>query len=195
MASEKDHLAVVARVDSLWEADELRTLLQAYDIRVFIPDEVTLNTLSHMTLAINPKGVRVVVNRGDLARARQILAETDEPRPSPSGPDVSDDALHEWEPVEGFDEPDARPALGSSDDCAERALRSATFAWLFSPVAALGVYYFVRAIRTARRTPPSDLRRFQRNLRGAVLIGLPPLGVLVLLAGLLIYAVAELLAQ
>ena len=96
------------------EARIVVAALEGAGIRAFIPGENTSATLPYLAIATNPNGVEVLVSSEDVEAARAAL---DAAR---SAPPIDGDGTPEDEEVE--DESNAQY-------CADRAARSALFAW------------------------------------------------------------------
>jgi hypothetical protein len=71
MASQNTEWVEVRSCAFLHEAEFVKSLLQAEDIEVFLPDEYTLGV--DPGLAPGFGGVRILVRQQDLSRARQVL--------------------------------------------------------------------------------------------------------------------------
>ena len=149
-----DHprLVPVAAATSISQADILRAVLEDAGIPAFIPNENASVVLCHISLAVNPDGILVLVRDEDEQAAREVLK-------LPAGSDGP---------------PQREPAAAretTADEYARMAARSAVFTWLFPPLAVWTVYCIGRAYAVRRQRPPMAPERFDRNILCAVLFG------------------------
>ncbi len=136
---------VAATASTLQEADVIRSVLQSAGISAFILNENVTNMWAHMSVALNPSGIRIAVRQCDLPAAREVL---ELPPPDDS----------QWRES-------AKPDPHSPDRFAERAAYSAIFSVLiFPPLVILTLYYFFQALGRRREVPPADPRTFRRNM-------------------------------
>jgi hypothetical protein len=117
--------------------------------------------MPHLAIAVNPRGVRVMVRTKDLAAAREALIPkdgiTDEDWQAP--PDLTDELLPEEE-------------LLPADEYARMAA-IAGVVWLVFPPLILAVpYCLVRAALAARKQPPRDAARYRKNTARASVFGI-----------------------
>jgi|GEM_PF-2987460 len=141
-------LEIVATARTVEEAEVIRVRLGAEGIEAFIPNAATTSWYPHMSLAINPNGVAVMVRAEQAGRAREALlaGETNQARRGEAA--VETDA----------------------DTWARRAAHSALFTWLFPPVAFWALYCVGRAAHARKLHPPGDPDVYSRNMFCAVLL-------------------------
>ena len=147
-------LVTIATTASVIEAKILVLTLEAEGIKAFIPDENTSTTLSHVTLAINPNGIQVLVSPEDAQAAREAL-----------------DAARSRAPSDGMSKAKAPEDSSEARCCADKAAWSALFAWLLPPAAFFTLYWLVRARKAAASDPPKDGKRFRQDLWAAAWLG------------------------
>lgn len=156
MDQDKSELVVVASAATLEEAQVIRAVLAGHDISAHVQGATATAMMPHIALAINPRGVRVMVLARDLDRVKRVLA-TAEPV--------------EYEDRE-IEERDAAAFETSPDRYARSAYR-ASLLYLICPLILLLVpYYFCRALRVSRRQPVRNKRRFRRHMVVALIVGI-----------------------
>ena len=128
--------------------------LEAEGIRAFIPGENTSATLPYLSFAINPNGVQVLVSSADVEAAREAL-----------------DAARSARPDGTPEDEEAAEDESNAQYCADRAARSALFAWLLPPLVFYTLYWMVKALRAAAGDPPKDRAAFRQNLWVAACLG------------------------
>ena len=156
MADDGSKLVVVAAATSLQEAEVLRTVLAGNDISAHVQGAAATGVMPHLALAINPKGVRVMVLERDLDMAKRVLA-TAEPL--------------EYEDRE-IEERDAVAAETSPGRYAQIAYRASLLYLICPPILFVVPYYFCRAVQARRRQPVRDKRRFRRHMAVALIVGI-----------------------
>ncbi len=132
---------VVAEAVSLTQADVICAVLRTNDIEPFILNENSSQTLPHMGVAINPRGIQVAVRKADQPAAKLLL-----------------DQHHISE--------DEKKASELND--ADRFARSAGASFLLTLIVSLliipAIWYFFRAVKSRKKSAPTDKRRFRRNM-------------------------------
>lgn len=126
MRHDKVHEAFIS-AGSIIEADVMVSALNAAGIEAYVLNPHVSNTLSHLEVAINPKGVRIVVPSDRLEEAIEIVGQK-EVAPAPA---------------------DER----SPHEDAVKAMRCTYFMVLFPPLAFIGLYFGVRSAYRSRNWP------------------------------------------
>jgi len=144
-------------VGFLQEADVIRAVLESQGIPAQIVGENTTNMFMHMSLALNTKGVRILVPQSRLEEAREAM--------------VVRKRTPEEETDLGFNDTEA-------DHCAKRSYDSALYSLIFFPMVGFTIYYFAKALSVRKTIPPADHPRFRKRLLLAMLVGIIPYVVL-----------------
>jgi hypothetical protein len=151
MVKQPDDLLPVATAATVEEAEIIRARLEAEGIPAFIPNAATTEWMPHMSIAINPYGVAVIVPAGRLEAARQVL-DPGTKNPAPRGADG--------------------PAETDADLWARRAAFAAVFAWLFPPLAIYSFVCVFRAAKAKRLQAPINKDAYDRNVFAAVVVSI-----------------------
>ena len=150
---DNDTFVDLTTVSLLQEADIIRSVLEGQNIPTQIVGEYTTNMFMHMSLALNTKGVRILVPQSRLEMAREAL--------------TVQDRTPEDEPGLGFNDTEA-------DLCAKRSYDCALYTWMFFPMIGFTIYYFAKALLLQKAAPPVDRPRFRKRLFLAMLVGVAP---------------------
>jgi hypothetical protein len=148
---------VVAVVGTLRDADVTRMVLEGFGIQAIIIGESTTNVLAHVSLGLNPRGVRLAVPANDVPRALEIIADD--------------------RGVAGDDSASPRKRLPPTraEEYAQRAFWAALMSWFFPILLPAVIYDLVKARQAAgeggRRL--RDPRRYRRDMTKAMLLFLP----------------------
>ena len=145
---------VAVRSDS--EANIIRAVLAGEGIEAFIPGQIASGMLPHLTNALNPNGVEVLVPTEQLDQAREVLESTHRPPPQ-----------------EELRTPEANQPPSPCELYAKKALATAGYSWLLVPFLLLAAYYAVRALCAPVTDDPVSMAR--RQLFWAAVIALPNL--------------------
>lgn len=137
------------------EASVLRSVLESTGVGVYISGEHTSAWAPHMTLALHPRGIEILVRKEDVPRAREVLGRHVPPEAGPAWHEAAEEAP----PV--------------PEQYAARAARAALFQLLFPPIILLVPYYYVKALSAARTGPVGNARRFRKHLRNALIFSVP----------------------
>jgi len=160
---------VVATASTLQEADVLRAAIWSAGVEAMIANEYSSNTLSHLNIAVNPRGIQVIVAPQDAEAARDALAA------SCTKPEIA--TVHEE--IDGGSATQDEPL---PDELARKAYWSAFLAWLLPPIAFITLYWFIRAITAARARRPVHQRLYRWHMAVALLLGIGLAGVITLMA-------------
>ncbi|MCE5328253.1 MAG: DUF2007 domain-containing protein [Planctomycetaceae bacterium] len=155
------NLVVATSVATLQQADVLKSILESNGIPAFIPGALASNCMPHMEIGLNPKGVRLLVRRGDLEDAMEILNH-----PQPLENDEASPA-------------DANQDASAANDYAKKAFYCSVCWLLFPPLAIMIPWFIGRAIIADGRHEAENPSRFQLQIVLAVILGLIPFIVLV----------------
>ena len=150
------NLVVATSVATLQQADVLKSVLESNGIPAFIPGAMASSCMPHMEIGLNPKGVRLLVRKGDLEDALEIL---NHPQP--------------------LEADEASPA-SAANDYAKKAFYCSVCWMLFPPLAIMIPWFVVRAIIADGRREAENSSRFQLHIILAVVLALIPFTLVVL---------------
>ena len=159
---------IIAHAASLPQADIICAMLRTVDVEGFILNEHTSQLLPHLDAVINPKGIQIAVRQSDEKAAREQLDK------------------HEHYAIEEEDQ-DPAAERNLTDSFARAAVVSGVFAVLVNLFIIATVWYYYRAMSSAKKIPPTDEIRFNHNMRIAKICMIIAAVILVILVGLVTF--------